>query len=183
MADASGNVSATPPAPTQSIPGLYQDLKRGKSTSHGIVIATRELFINDTNPKNADAMASMLFDQIGAEELASVATQNNINPNFVNSEKPSYSPVKDLYSIASKYNSQNIVALQGKDVEYFKQFPISIWDHIPAFGGGPNGSVVYMDLDNSLTIEAVNILDGIYYIEAEIFSIGEVIDDTIYMED
>lgn len=172
----SGNVSSTPPAP-------IKDLKTGISAKHDVKIATRELFINDTNRKSADSMASMLFDQIGAEELASVSNQNNVNPNFINSEKPSYSPVKDLYSIASKYNSQNIISLQGKDVNYFKQFPISFWDHVPNFGEGPNGAIVYIDSDNSLTIEAKGIIDGMYYIEAEIFSVEEVIDDTIYMED
>ncbi len=182
--NAQGKVDSTPNyVGILSSGGLSGDLGKGTSSKKTVVIASSDLFINDAAPQNADAMASMLFDQLGAQELSQVARLDSIRPILFGSGSSSYSPVKDLNSVASRYNPQKIVGLQGKDLDYFSQFPISLWDYVPRYGGGPNGSIVYIDSNSNLAIEAVNILEGVYYIEIEMFTVEEVIDDTIYMEE
>jgi hypothetical protein len=181
---AGGSLSATPPT------NIYETSvsadRNGKTLAakaKDIKIATSDLFINDTNKRNADEMAYILFEALGAQEMASIVRSDNVNPSLLESEKSAYSPIKNLSEISSRYNPKNIIALQDTDISYFSQFPILFSTYVPRYGNGPGGSIVYVD-DNTgdIIIDTIGTTD-VQVVEVEIFSIEEVIDDTIYLEE
>lgn len=157
--------------------------KKAYAAKREIKIATQDLFINTGRSKSADTMADMLFSELGAQELSQVVRADNVNPALSESGIAAYSPIKDLSNFAEEYSPQNIVKLEGTDVNYFNDFPISLSYHIPDVGNGPNGTTIYIEENGDLAIDLVNIIDDIHYVEVEIFTVEEVIDDTIYVED
>lgn len=179
---AGGSVSATPP--TNAYAASVSGNRDGKTAANdGFKIATYDLFINDTNRKNADDMAYILFEALGAQEMASMVRSDNVNPSLLEAEKSAYSPIKNLSEISSKYNPNNIVALQDTDLSYFSQFPILFSRYVPRYGNGPGGSIVYVDSKTGdILIDTIGTTD-VQVVEVEIFSIEEVIDDTIYLEE
>jgi hypothetical protein len=151
-------------------------------TKKDVKIATADLFINDTKAKDADDMAYMLFQSIGGQELSTIVRSDNVNSSIGSVEGVAYSPVSDLATISTLYNPKTIVALQGTDVEYFNDFPIDINYHTPKYGKGPNGANIYVDdKTGDLYIDTINLTE-VQSVEIEIFTIEEVIDDTIYVE-
>lgn len=177
----SGQVSSTPPT---NIYASSVVTDRGFTASKkGIKIATTDLFINDTNKRDADDMAYLLFEALGSQELASIVRSDNVNPSLLESEKSAYTPIKNLSEISARYNPKNIIALQNTDVSYFSQFPILFSSYVPRYGNGPGGAIVYVDdKTGDIIIDTIGTTD-VQVVEVEIFSIEEVIDDTIYLEE
>ena len=167
---------------TSAIPPFSQF--PGKSEAKkDVKIATKDLFINDTNKAQADDMAYLLFEQIGSQEMASIVRNDNVNSSLLETGRPANSLVSNLSEISAKYNPKNIISLQGTDVGYFSEFPIDLNVHIPNYGNGPSGAIVYVDdKTGDIFIDTINLID-IQSVEVEIMSIEEVIDDTIYLEE
>jgi LysM repeat protein len=100
-----------------------------------------------------EAMADLIFENIGGHELINIA-RNDI----VNGQQVSYQPIKNLSSIQQQYNPNNILSVQSTSDKYFSNFPIKLENKIPRLGTGPNGKHIYIDSTNgNLIIEAVNV--------------------------
>jgi hypothetical protein len=76
----------------------------------------------------------------------------------------------------SQYNPQNILALQGTDRDYFKNFAINLTDRLP------EPQSLYTDENGDLVIEVINMLPS-ESVEVQTVYKVEVLDDTIYTEE
>jgi hypothetical protein len=131
------------------------------------------LFNDDEVP--IDAMVDLLFENIGGQELLSIARADTVN-----GQKILYQPIKNLNILKEEYNPNNIIRLQNTSDKLFSNFSIKLADKIPNVGNGfyyssgnkvYDGTTVYLDDDGNLVIELVNILEG-EQAEIEITSSG-----------
>lgn len=139
-----------------------------------IKIATPDLkiFADDLMP--IEIMTDLIFEDIGGHELIDIS-RNDI----INGQDVLYQPIKNIASIFFQYNPQNILSLQNTSDAYFKNFPINLSDKIPMVGNGSNGEIVYIDANENLAIDLINLNSG-EQVEVQIMINGTVFDDTIY---
>lgn len=149
-----------------------------------IKVATPDIIITTDDVLSPEIMADLIFEEIGGQEIISIARNDTINGQNV-----IYQPIKNLSSLYYQYNPQNIITLQKTDKEYFKNFTISLQEHIPECGSGydivdgknvPNCRHIYIDPNTkNLVINVINMLPG-EEVEVQIMSNTSVLDDTIY---
>lgn len=151
------------------------------SDKRSVVIATNNLFINDAAKKDADIMADMLFEQIGAQELSGILSPGDTSPLLSDPGQSSYK-VKNIADIMNAYSPQKIISLQDTDKQYFKAFPLVLSYYVPTYGSGPNNANIYSAENGDIVIDVINMSDFLR-VEVEIFTIEDVLDDTIYMEE
>lgn len=119
-------------------------------------------------------MTRLVFEDIGAEEVISISRNDTVfGENLI------YQPIKNMISLAQKYNSQNLLSLYGSASSYFENFLIRFSDKIPEVGNGQNGSNVYIDKQTGdLIIEVINMQDD-EDVEIQIMVDGDILRDTI----
>ncbi len=174
--------TATPaPKPTPSVPAKttssgVSTTASGSSSSTGtpIKIATSNLFVLNEPEQEIEQMANLIIQDIGGIELLSYSRNDLIAEQEIN-----YQPIKNIADTSLQYNPLNILAIQDIDLDYFNKFPISLERHLPRFGNGTNGEYVYINSNNEIVVEAVNLLPG-EYIEIQFLSFGSTVSDTIY---
>jgi hypothetical protein len=101
---------------------------------------------------NAEVVVDLLFENIGGQELLTVARYDTVNGQDVK-----YQPIKNLKIIQEEYNPINLVRIQDTSDKYFANFPIKLDSKVPTIGNGPLGSNVYLDDSNALVLEFVNL--------------------------
>jgi len=101
---------------------------------------------------NAEVIVDLLFENIGGQELLTIARYDTVNGQDVK-----YQPIKNLKIIQEEYNPNNLVRIQDTSDKYFANFPIKLDDKVPTIGNGPAGSNVYLDDSNALVLEFVNL--------------------------
>jgi len=139
------------------------------TTTKQVKTATKDIILFDDGVVPISIMADLIFEDIGGEELISIARRDTVNGQPI-----SYQPIRNLSSIEQQYNPNNIVSLQSTSDKYFANFSIKLDDKIPLDGTGPNGDYVYIDqLTGSLVIEAVN-LEPDQQIEIQIATSGTI---------
>ena len=134
-------VSPIPPVPSTIKPKLSDQVKS----------STPQYILPEEESVNEQQILDLLFENISAQELITIARNNNIN-----GQKFYYSPIKNLVDIQSQFNPNNILKLQDTSEEYFKKYPIRLDDKIPNEGNGPNGENIYFDSNGNLIIETIN---------------------------
>ena len=138
-------VEATPPASLITTSTIVKNSV--KSATPDII-----QFDDATIVDNAEVIVDLLFENIGGQELLTVARYDTVNGQDVK-----YQPIKNLKIIQEEYNPINLVRIQDTSDKYFANFPIKLDDKVPAVGNGPLGSNVYLDDSNSLVLEFVNL--------------------------
>lgn len=139
--------------------------------------AARPDIILDNGIVNEQTQYSLVFEDIASKELINIARNDTVN-----GQKVAYNPIKNLASLGVKYGPQSLVPISGTSRTYFDNFPIKLERKIPDVGTGPFGEVVYIDPDTkNLIVNVFNLLDD-EFVEVEILSRGEVLNDTIYTE-
>lgn len=165
-------VSATsvPVAPVSPTPATATTTTTVSSTATTQVkTATKDIILFDDGAVPVNLMADLIFEDIGGEELISIARRDTVN-----GQKISYQPIKNLSSIEQEYNANNIISLQATADKYFANFPIKLDDRIPEEGTGGNGDYVYIDpLTGNLVVEAVN-LESDEQVEIQIATSGTI---------
>ena len=134
-------VSPIPPVPSTIKPKLSNQVKS----------STPQYILPEEENVNEQQILDLLFENISAQELITIARNNNIN-----GQKFYYNPIKNLVDIQSQFNPNNILKLQDTSEEYFKKYPIRLDDKIPNEGNGPNGESIYFDSNGNLVIETIN---------------------------
>lgn len=185
----------TPAVPEDYGKQLYADLESRLSKIENKVasvkIATPEIIniLDDDTPidEKIEIMTDLLFEDIGAQEIVNIA-RNDI----VNGQDVIYQPIKNITSLYYQYNPQNILALQKTDKEYFKNFPILLYNKVPECGTGfdiddgqevPNCKYVYINpVSGDLVIDLINMKPG-EEVEVQIISSLDELHDTIYSEE
>ena len=122
MAD---NVSATP-----DVPDIQ--MTQSSSSRSAVRVATPDLILFNESPVPVDLMADLLFEDIGGQEIISIA-RNDI----VNGQELSYSLIGNLNGLQRRYNSNNIFSLPDTIEKYFSNFSIRFDIHVPEEGTGP----------------------------------------------
>jgi len=123
------------------------------STNTQVKTATKDIILFDDGIVPVNLMADLIFEDIGGEELISIARRDTVN-----GQKITYQPIKNLSSIEQEYNPNNIISLQSTADKYFANFPIKLDNRIPETGTGSNGDYVYIEpTTGNLVIEVVNL--------------------------
>ena len=119
-------------------------------------------------------MTRLVFEDIGGEEVLSISRNDTVfGENLI------YQPIKNMISLAQRYNSQNLLSLYGTAQSYFDNFLIKFSDKIPNVGNGMNGSNVYIENSTGdLIIEVINMQDD-EEVEVSIMVSGDILRDTI----
>lgn len=174
MAD---EVSATPDIPD------IQSTQDG-SSNQAIKIATPDLILFNEDAIPVEVMADLLFEDIGGQEIISIA-RNDI----VNGQEVSYSLVGNLNGLGRRYNSKNIFSLPDTIEKYFSNFSIRFDVHVPEEGTGPEGQRVYIVQESTptsvrgdLVIDVVN-METNERVDIEVLRSGTPLSDTIYTEE
>lgn len=119
------NVSATP-----DVPDIQ--MTQGSSSRSAVRVATPDLILFNESSIPVDVMADLLFEEIGGQEIISIA-RNDI----VNGQEVSYSLIGNLNGLQRKYNSKNIFSLPDTIEKYFSNFSIRFDTHVPEKGTAP----------------------------------------------
>jgi hypothetical protein len=131
--------------------------------------ATKDIILFDDGAIPVDLMADLIFEDIGGQELISIARRDTVN-----GQKITYQPIKNLSSIEQEYNPNNIIRLQATADKYFANFPIKLDDKVPQAGTGTGGSYVYIDpISGNLIVESVN-LESDEQVEIQIATSGTI---------
>jgi hypothetical protein len=171
-------VDDVPVQPVPDIPTPVQQQPTQPVVSTPVKPATPDLIIFDNESVPIDVMSDLIFENIGGQELISIA-RNDI----VNGQSVVYRPIKNLSSLALRYNPQNIIALQNTSNKFFENFPIKLENHIPDKGTGPANETVYIDpTNNNLIINVVGLAED-ERVEVQILTNGSILNDTIYIEE
>lgn len=161
-------VQSTPPS-ISATPVSVNVAASIANASSQVKIAGKDIILFDEGSMPIDLMADLIFEDIGGEELISIARRDTVN-----GQKISYQPIKNLSSIEQQYNPNNIISLQATSNKYFSNFPIKLDDKIPENPTGPSGDYVYIDsVTGDLVIETVN-LESDEQIEIQIATSGTI---------
>lgn len=161
-------VNPTPDVPFSSLVATI--------ASNSIKAATPEIIL-DNSDISVEALADLIFENIGSQELINIARHDTVNGAEV-----LYQPIKNLSRLSFEYGPQNMISIQNTSSDIFKNFSIKLDAHTPepGSGSGPNGETVYIDQESgNLIIDIINIFRD-EQVEIQILNDGEVLDDTIY---
>lgn len=161
-------------------PNLPESVPYDPKLDRGIKSATPDIILFDEQGLPVDSIASLIFENIGAQESINIVRNDTIDGANVD-----YSPISNLKQIAAAYNSKNMLNVPGTLEQYFKNFAIRLDIHIPETGTGPNGLIVYIDKNNPdpiqnnrLVIDVVGMKTN-EQVEIQILNSGSYLNDII----
>jgi hypothetical protein len=141
------------------------------TSNDSVKIATPDIILIKDEAVAAQIMTDLIFQDIGGQEIINIARND-----MINGQNVIYQPIKNMTSLFSQYNPQNILSLQRTDRDYFKNFAISLKDKLPEW------PYIYVLENGDLVIEVDNMLPS-ESIEVQTVSNVTVLDDTIYSEE
>jgi hypothetical protein len=154
-------------------PETYFTLSSSQTQPY-VKVATKDIVLGD-DATPVEIMSDLLFEDIGGQEIINI-----LRNDLVNGQNVIYTPIKNINKIYAQSNPKNIVAIQNTSESIFKNYPIDLMSKIPNVGNGTNGETVYIEQDSeNLVIEFVN-MEQDEYVDIQILSSGQLLDDTIY---
>lgn len=141
-----------------------------------IKIARPDIILQNDSEIPVEIMTDLVFEDIGGQEIINISRHD-----LVNGQAVIYQPIKNLSYIAYQYNSRNILGLGATSGSFFQNFSIELEDKMPQKGSGPAPDYpsVYMDSNNNLVIDLVNMAAD-EQVEIQFITSGSILDDTIY---
>ena len=137
-------------------------------TEESVKISTPDLILTVDSPLGDQILTDLIFQNIGGVEIINIARSD-----VINGQNVTYQPIKNITSLFSQYNPQNIISLQGTDKDYFKNFAINLTDKLP------ESEYVDIDENGDLVITLMNMLPS-ESVEVQTVYKVELLDDTIY---
>jgi hypothetical protein len=144
------------------------------SKVYNVKEATPDIIIRESAVNIDEAMFDIYFEQVAAQEIITIARHDTVNGQPI-----IYQPIKNLPDLAIKYGPQSIIALQNSSKAFFDNFAIRLESYIPNEGEGIGGTTVYIDNNNALVIDLVNLKEN-EQVEVQILKSGEINNGTIY---
>lgn len=145
----------------------------GANLSSAIKTARPDIILENTVAN--ESSQALFFENISSKELISI-----IRNDVVYGKPVSYTPIKNVSTLALRYGPKNLVPLQAASDTYFDNFPIKLEQKVPDYGTGAFGQIVYIDdATGDLVINVVNLRDD-EQVEVQIMKRASVLDDTIY---
>lgn len=157
-------VSSTPDTPSIN----------AASSTTSVKEATPDIIEQAETINITPAAFSLAFESIAAQEIITISRHDTIRGQAI-----SYQPISNLAKLSIKYGPQSIIPIQNSSKSYFDNFAIKLENYLPNEGEGLGGTYVYMNSDNSLVIDLVNIADN-EQVEVQILKTGDVNNGTIY---
>lgn len=154
-APASYSPQPPPPPPAPLLPTFNQM----SYNNNNIKVAPSDIIQFDDSTVNVAMMQDLLFEDIGATELANISRSD-----LIDGQDTVYSPIKNLSSVRREFNPNNVVAT-AYNSDFFTRFGI---DLIARGLYEP-----YFDENGDLVIEVGNVLDG-EEIQVEVLSNGTI---------
>lgn len=139
-------------------------------------VATPDLFVFKDEILPIEVMTDLIFEDIGGHELITISRNDMLSGQSV-----TYQPIKNISSLYTQYNPQNILNLQDTSETYFRNFPIKLERSIPdeGSGTGPQGATVYLDTNGDLVINVIN-LEPDEQVDVQVLVEGTILNGTIY---
>lgn len=165
-------------------PLSVSDSQYDSSANEGVKAATPDIILLKEQIVGVDIMADLIFENIGGQEIISIARSDTINGQNV-----VYQPIKNITSLNYQYSPQNLLSIQKTDKDLFKNFAIDLSKKLPNCGEGfhiaadevvSDCRYIYVDeLTGNMVIDLVNILPSE---EVQVQSVAAVtiLNDTIY---
>jgi hypothetical protein len=180
MAESWGKVpiSAFPRLPSAQV---------SRMSSGAVKVATPDLIIDRLEDIPYEIMRQLVFEGIGGQEILTIARHD-----LINGQKVSYSPIKNLQFIQSRFNSTNIISLSATPTTIFQSFAIKFEDKLPLpgrlddgsyvvnLGTGPSGEHVYQDSETGSIVINVRNMARDEEVEVQIASAVQEFSGTIY---
>ena len=149
-----------------------------------VKVATPDIILFDQEGIEVEIMADLLFEDIGGQELISIARNDIVNGQDVTNQ-----PIKNINTIGLQYNSQNILPLPQNSASFFNNFPIKFENYLPNIQIdapedplNPNkNKIVYLEDSGNLVVELINLNPG-YQVEIQILNSEDRLSDTIYVD-
>lgn len=165
-------------------PLSVSDSQYQSSADAAVKVATPDIILLKEQILGYEVMADLVFENIGGQEIISIARSDTINGQNV-----VYQPIKNITSLNYQYNPQNILSLQKTDKDLFKNFAIDLSKKLPNCGEGfsivddaisLNCKHVYVDeLGGNMIIDLINILPS-EEVQVQSVATVTVLNDTIY---
>jgi hypothetical protein len=157
----------------EAVPLLPQSPSSDGTSTKAIKVATPDIILFDEEGFPVDMMVSLIFEQIGGQEIINIA-RNDI----INGQRISYSLISNADQVNNAHNTRNIFSISGTLDSFFKNFGIRLEIHIPERGTGPSGELVYVDQTGSLVVDVTRM--GVnQQVEIQVLSAGQVISDIL----
>lgn len=153
-----GGGSTPPPPPPPPVPPL-PTFNRMAAPDKNIKPAPSDIIQFDESSVEIALIQDLLFEDIGATELANISRTD-----LIDGQNVIYSPIKNLPSIRQEFNPNNIIAT-SYSTDYFSRFGIDLIAR--------GVSEPYFDEDGNLVIEVDNII-GNEEIQVQILSSGTI---------
>jgi hypothetical protein len=150
----------------------------------GVKAARPDIIVQDESLP-IDTINELFVQDLGGHELLNISRHD-----LIDGSQAEYSLISNTNKVNQKFNPQNIVSIPGKLSEVFRNFTIELQNHAPDFGTDDNvtapGDVrdrVYISkITGNLVIDVIN-LNINDRVEVEILNSGEIINDTMDVEE
>jgi len=160
-----------------AVPNIVQTTKGVELAARGgVKVATPDIILFNQDALPVDAMADLIFEDIGGHEIINMARHNTVKGQNV-----SYSLISNSKAVAKSYSSNNIIFTPGTINEFFKNFAIRLDVHKPETTSVNNEDIVYIDRvtqPGSLVIEVTK-METNEQVEIQILNSGEYLDGII----
>lgn len=145
-------------------------------------VATSNLFVTDSSIQQYNLMMQTTLQELNYGEIAEYGDNRVLsNSGVVNniSNNPlSSSILKSISGISSIYDPKTLLSSTNHQIDYSKIFVYNLENYKPMVGTGGDGSIVYMDENNNLIINTINVAD-FQEVELEFWIYDQELNDTI----
>ena len=126
------------------------------TNSPAIKVATPDIITIDQETLPAELMTSLIFENIGGQELLSISRHDLISGSNLD-----YQSIKNLNEIYINHNSLNIIPMPDSSTVYSKNFPIS-WDShiVEEFSSADSTHILIDSVAKELQILVTNMKPG-----------------------
>jgi hypothetical protein len=111
------------PSPTPSTPNTTFTVT---TPQPAVKIASPDLILIKQEDTPVETMTDMVFQDIGGQEIISVARND-----LVNGINVRYQPITNIKDLFASYNSSNLIKLPNSSDSFFRNFTISLETHTP----------------------------------------------------
>jgi hypothetical protein len=160
-----------------AVPNIIQTTKGVELAARGgVKVATPDIILFNQDALPVDAMADLIFEDIGGHEIINMSRHNTVKGQNIG-----YSLISNTKAVAKSYSSSNIIFSPGTINEFFKNFAIRLDIHKPNTTSPNNSDIVYIDRDvqpGSLVVEVTK-METNEQVEVQVLNSGEYLDGII----
>jgi hypothetical protein len=161
------SASAPAPSPAPYLPPYKPDTSNYYTL---VKMASKDIIVFDESSINVENMIDLLYEDIGAVELANMSRHD-----LIDGQNVEYSPIKNLSSLKRRFDPNNIIASSLSNQTFFSQFSIDLNSRI-GIGDYLNRKkgVPFLDTDTQEIYFYLDVLKTGEIVEIEFVSSGTI---------